>query len=52
MLNCTSPCIHPLSQLHEILFIVAARFISAIPIGQSLNLLCPNFIALIDFQYS
>ena len=37
MLNCTSLCTNPLSQLHYILFIVAARFISAIPIGQLLT---------------
>jgi hypothetical protein len=26
MLNCTTPCTNSLSQLHSILFIVAARF--------------------------
>ena len=33
MLKCTSPSTNPLSQLHEILFIVVARSISAIPNG-------------------
>ena len=37
MLNCTSPCTNPFSQLH-ILFIVIAHFISAILIG-----LLPHF---------
>jgi hypothetical protein len=37
MLNCTSPCTNPLSQLQKIVFIVVARFTSAIPIGRLLH---------------
>jgi hypothetical protein len=37
MLNWTSPCTNPLSQLHLILFTVVPRFISAIPIGRLLH---------------
>jgi hypothetical protein len=37
LLNCTSPCTNPLSQLYYMLFIVVAHFISAIPIGRLLH---------------
>jgi hypothetical protein len=46
MLNCTSPCTNPLSQLHWILFIVVARFISAIPIGRIFHNTKSNELAL------
>jgi hypothetical protein len=50
-LNCTSLCTNPLPQLHYILFIVAARFISAIRPYWSITYVSVNSSSAIPPRY-